>query len=173
MTREKMCHWTSWLWQTFPHFLSSEKCRTKLRTEETLDFMARAGHGYGLNDIVAYPRNLLMISAAVDCISEVFSLVKLLLVLPATNAVSERSASALRRLRRRRNWAWQILKISLFQRQVTGKIPFENSMSFKTFSNHVLNAKTNWQLIIFYESVQVWQDFLLRKNNVILAFAKF
>ena len=61
--------------------------------------MARAGHGYGLNDIVAYPRNLLMISAAVDCISEVFSLVKLLLVLPATNAVSERSASALRRLK--------------------------------------------------------------------------
>ena len=168
-----MCHWTFWLWKTFPHFLYSEKCRTKWRTEETLDFMTRAGHRYGLNDIVAYLRNLL--SAAVDYISEVYILVKLLLVLPAMNAVSEHSASArpYKTTTYLRNWAWQILKISLFQHQVTGKIPFENSMSVKTFSNHVLNAKTNWQLIIFYESIQVWQDFLLRKNNVVLAFAKF
>ena len=54
--------------------------------------MTRAGHGYGLNDVVAYLRNLL--SAAVDYISEVYILVKLLLVLPAMNAVSEHSASA-------------------------------------------------------------------------------
>ena len=45
---------------------------------------------------MAYLRNLP--SAAVDYFSEVFNLVKLLLVVPATNAVSERSASALRRL---------------------------------------------------------------------------
>ena len=47
---------------------------------------------------MAYLRNLF--SVAVDYIPEVYILVKLLLVLPATNAVSERSAAALRRLRR-------------------------------------------------------------------------
>ena len=51
----------------------------------------------GLNNVVAYLRNLP--SAAVDYFSEGFNLVKLLLVVPATNAVSERSASALRRLK--------------------------------------------------------------------------
>ena len=35
---------SSWLCQIFPHFNSSEKCGTKWRSEETLDFMARAGH---------------------------------------------------------------------------------------------------------------------------------
>ena len=53
--------------------------------------MARAGHGFVLNDVVAYLRNLP--KAAVDYFSEDFSLVKLVLVLPFTNAVSERSAS--------------------------------------------------------------------------------
>ena len=36
---------SSWLCQIFPHFNSSEKCGTKWRSEETLDFMARDGHG--------------------------------------------------------------------------------------------------------------------------------
>ena len=158
MTREKVWYWISWLWQTFSRFHSSEKCRTKLTTEETLVFST--GHGSGLNDAVSYLGNLP--KAAVDYFSEDFSLVKLLLVLPSTNAVSKRSASALRRLKTYlRNWAWQILEISLFQHQMTGKIPLGNSKPAKTFSNHVLNAKTNWQLIIFSESIQVWQDFLL------------
>ena len=54
----------------------------------------------GLNDVVAYLSNLS--SAAVDYFSEGFNIVKLLLVVPATNALSERSASAsaLRGLRR-------------------------------------------------------------------------
>ena len=50
--------------------------------------MASAGHASGLNDVVAYLRNLP--KAAVDYFSNDFSLVKLLLVLPSTNAVSER-----------------------------------------------------------------------------------
>ena len=32
--------------------------------------------------------------------------------------------------------------------QMTGKIALENSMSIKTFSSHVSNSKTKWQLII-------------------------
>lgn len=51
----------------------------------------------GLNDVVAYLKNLS--SVTVDYFSEVFNLVRLILVVPATNAVSERSASALRRLK--------------------------------------------------------------------------
>ena len=51
----------------------------------------------GLNDVVAYLKSLP--SVTVDYFSEVFNLVRLILVVPATNAVSERSASALRRLK--------------------------------------------------------------------------
>ena len=48
---------------------------------------------FGLNDVVAYLRNLPGVAV------NYLNLVKLLLVVPATNAVSERSASALRRLK--------------------------------------------------------------------------
>ena len=81
----------------------------------------------------------------------------ILSVVPDTNAVSERSASAFRRLktgifeqlcsRKKRYeslhdspWTWQTLEISLFQHQMTGKIALENYMSIKTFSNHVWNG---------------------------------
>ena len=47
----------------------------------------------------------------------------------------------------------------------------KNLMSIKTFSNHVLNAKINWQLIIFYESKKIFVQlekvikfFLLRRH---------
>ena len=69
--------------------------------------------------------------------------------------------------------------------QMTGKIALENSMSIKTFSNHVLNAKTKWQLIIstkafkfvkffFFATLEkVFKFFLLRWPQEIPMFAKF
>ena len=131
------------------HSCKLSKCRFVLRQIGDL----------GLNDWVAYLRNLL--SAAVDYFSEVFNIVnKLLLVVPATNAVSERSGSALRRHKTclrtlttpQERWNHsmilhvhtemtdkldiEILEISLFHHQITGKVALENSMSIKTFSNH-------------------------------------
>ena len=50
-----------------------------------------------LKDVVAYLKELDKNSW--DYFSEVFTLVKLILVVPATNALSERSCSALRRLK--------------------------------------------------------------------------
>ena len=50
-----------------------------------------------LPDIVEYFRSLS--PAHRSCMSEVCTLLKLVLVIPATNAVSERSASALRRVK--------------------------------------------------------------------------
>lgn len=51
----------------------------------------------GLNDVLKYLRNLP--SAAFNYFSDVFNLVNLLLVVTGTNAVSERLASTLRRLK--------------------------------------------------------------------------
>ena len=48
---------------------------------------------FGLNDVVAYLRNLPGVAV------NYFNLVKLLFVVPATNAVREYSASALKRLK--------------------------------------------------------------------------
>ncbi|CAH3027240.1 unnamed protein product [Porites evermanni] len=48
---------------------------------------------FGLNDVVAYLRNLPGVAV------NYFNLVKLLLVVPATNAVRKHSASALKRLK--------------------------------------------------------------------------
>jgi len=48
---------------------------------------------FGLNDVVAYLRNLPGVAV------NHFNLVKLLLVVPATNAVRQHSASALKRLK--------------------------------------------------------------------------
>ena len=42
----------------------------------------------------------------------------------------------------------------------------KNLMPIKTFSNHVLNAKINWQLIIFYES----KKFFVQLEKVIKFF---
>ena len=65
---------------------------------KTLGAQLGAETDLGLNNVVAYLRNLP--SAGVDYFSEVFNLaIKLLLVVPATNATSERSGSALRRLK--------------------------------------------------------------------------
>ena len=48
---------------------------------------------FGLNDVVAYLRNLPGVAV------NYFNVVKLLLVVPATNAVGQHSASALKRLK--------------------------------------------------------------------------
>ena len=71
-------------------------------------------------------------------------------VIPDTNAVSERSPYRYLRttmLSQKKieslndsPWTWQTLEISLFQHKMTGKIALENSVSIKTFSNHVLNG---------------------------------
>ena len=161
MTREKVWYWISWLWQTFPHFHSFGKYRTKLTTEETLVFMARAGHGWiewcsGISGKPPKSSRWLFLRRFAALWSY------FLFYLPQMLWVSIRPLPLERSRRIFEIRAWQILEISLFQHQMTGKIPLVNSMPAKSFSNHVLNTKTNWQLIIFSESIQVWQDFLLR-----------
>ena len=64
---------------------------------QTLRVQLGAEKDLGLNDVVAYLKSLP--SVTVDYFSEDFNLVRLILVVPATNAVSERSPSALRRLK--------------------------------------------------------------------------
>ena len=102
------------------------------------------------------------VQRTVDYSSEVSNLVKFnTSCCPATNAVSERSASSLRRFNTRifeqlcrindwitawfstiirkwlTNYTWRTLEINI---KSAGKISMENSTSIKTFSNHVLKG---------------------------------
>ena len=75
------------------------ECNWLLPKQQTLREQLGSETDLGLNDVVAYLRNLP--SVAVDYFTGVFNLVKFntSLFLPPTNAVTERSASALRRLK--------------------------------------------------------------------------
>ena len=80
------------------NFYGEDLERNSLLTQlQTLRVQLGAEKDLWLNDVVAYLKSLP--SVTVDYFSEVFNLVRLILVVPATNAVSERSASALRRLK--------------------------------------------------------------------------
>ena len=57
----------------------------------------KAKVGVQVNDLIAYLKSLNAVERTLYL--EVFELVKLILVMPATNAISERSFSALRRLK--------------------------------------------------------------------------
>ena len=80
------------------NFYGEDLKRNSLLTQlKTLRVQLGAEKDIGLNDVVAYLKSLP--SGTVDYVSEVFNIVRLILVVPATNAVSELSASALRRLK--------------------------------------------------------------------------
>ena len=51
----------------------------------------------GIRDIIKYVRNLTQMQK--DLLSDICTVIKLILVMPATNAVSERSFNALRRVK--------------------------------------------------------------------------
>ena len=73
--------------------LNTDNLRTQL---ETLKVNLPAGVS-GIKDIIKYVRNLTQVQR--DLLSDICTVIKLILVMPTTNAVSERSFSALRRVK--------------------------------------------------------------------------
>ena len=79
-------------------FYGEDICESRLRVQlETLASTFKDQEGTSLADIIAFFRN--STSAQKTFLSEVGNVLKLLLVMPATNATSERSFSALRRVK--------------------------------------------------------------------------
>lgn len=80
------------------NFYEEDLERNSLLTQlQTLWVQLGGEKDLGSNDVMAYLKSLL--SVTVDYFSEIFNVARLILVAPATNAVSERSASSLRRLK--------------------------------------------------------------------------
>ena len=74
------------------NFYRADLNTANLRTQlETLKVNLPAGIS-GIKDIIKYVRNLTQVQR--DLLTDISTVIKLILVMPATNAVSERSLSA-------------------------------------------------------------------------------
>ena len=79
------------------NFYGGDLNTANLQTQlETLKLNLPAGVS-GIRDIINYVKNLTQVQW--DLLSDICTVIKLILVMPATNAVSERSFSALRRVK--------------------------------------------------------------------------
>ena len=124
----------------------------------------------GLNDVVAYQRNLP--SAAVDYFSDVFNLVKLSLVVPAMNAVSEHSASALGGVKAYLRTTPSQEKLDhcmILHEEITDKLNMADiGNQFISATNDRQNHFGKFDVNLYfltpyierYESIQVWYVFL-------------